>query len=302
MNVKIKIFSLLKKNAPAVIDYGRKLKKILLKRTLAAKRKNNQVITRQHLINNLLQAGLKSGDSVMVHSSLSKIGYVEGGAATVVDALLEVVGSTGNLLMPAFAHSTFSKYYLDSNPVFDINNSPSKAGAITEDFRKRKSTLRSFHPTDSVCASGPLADYFTNSHFGQLTPYNQFSPYFKLAMQQGKILNIGVPLNTSCTNLHTLEDAVDFKFPIYHAQIFEARMIDIDGREQRMKTKVHDPAYSEKRKPDELIPLFENEKVLTHVKIGEASAMLVDAKGLLDVMLKHYHKNGITMYTPHGSN
>ncbi len=301
MSLKIKLSSLLKKYAPFVIEYGRGVKKLFKKQQLEKKRRNNQVITRQQLIFDFREIGVQQGDNIIVHSSLSKIGFVEEGAKTFVDALLEVIGEEGTLLCPCFAHNTFSKYYLDSNPVFDVNNSPSKAGAITEYVRRLKGTKRSLHPIDSACAYGPLADYFTNSHFGQLTPYNKQSPYYKLTEKKGKILNVGVSLNTSCTNLHTLEDAVDFMFPIYHSKIYEVKMIDEAGNTKTMKTKVHDPVFSEKRRPDELVPLFEREGILKHGIIGETSATLIDAKGLLDVMIKKYNERGVTMYTPYGS-
>ncbi len=301
MSLKAKFFAVLKEYAPSIIDYGRRIKKIVKNQLLQKKRRNNQIINKEQLIEDFKKIGIQKGDNVIVHTSLSKIGFVEEGAKTFVDALLEVIEKEGTLLCPCYAHNTFSKYYLDSNPVFDLNNSPSKAGSITEYIRKLKGAKRSFHPTDAACAYGPLADYFTNSHFGQLTPYNQNSPYFKLIEKKGKILNVGVPLNTSCTNLHTLEDAVDFKFPIYYSKIYEVKMIDENGIEHTMKTKVHDPAFSLKRKPNELEPLFEKEGILKHGVVGETFATLIDAKGLFDVMIKNYNERGVTMYTPHGS-
>lgn len=300
MGLKVKIISALKKYAPLFIYYGKRIKKIFKKIKLEKKRRNNQIITKERLIADLHKIGIQQGDNVIIHTSLSKIGYVENAAKTFVDAILEVIGPAGNLIAPCFSHDTFSKYYLDSNPVFDVNNSPSKAGAITEYLRKLKGTKRSLHPTDSACAYGPLAEYFTDTHFGQLTPYNEFSPYYKLVEKNGKILNVGVPLNTSCTNLHTLEDAVDFKFPIYHSRIYDVKIIDEKGIQRSMKTKVHDPVFSQKRKPDDMIPLFEKEKILQHGNVGESSATLIDAKKLLDVMIKNYYESGVTMYTPFG--
>ena len=157
------------------------------------------------------------------------------------------------------------------------------------------------HPTDSVCAFGPMADFFTNGHFGQLTPYNENSPYARLTAKAGKILNVGVPLNTSLTNMHTLEDAVEFKFPVYHSKIYDARIRDEEGRIRVMKTKVHDPAFSTKRKPDEQIPMFMKDNALHHGKFGNADVMIVDAVKLFGSMLKNYRERGVTMYTPHGS-
>jgi aminoglycoside 3-N-acetyltransferase len=160
---------------------------------------------------------------------------------------------------------------------------------------------RSFHPTDSVCAKGTLAEFYTNSHFGQLTPYNEHSPFRKLCSKGGKILMLGTTLNGACTNLHTLEDAVDFKYPVYDPTIFDVKMIDEKGQELNMKTKVHNPEYSGKRNCDALKPLFEKEGVLQNGYVGEAKTMLIDANKMLEVMIKNYTDKGITMYTPFGS-
>ena len=174
-------------------------------------------------------------------------------------------------------------------------------GAITEYFRKMQGVKRSLHPTDPVCAVGPLADYFTRDHLGQLTPYNRYSPFYRLCEKGGKILMIGTPLAT-CTNLHVMEDEIEnFKYPVYDAKIFEIKIIDEKGQTHLTKTKVHNPGYSKKRRCDELIPMFEKDGVLVKGRIEEADSMLIDAKGMLDAMIKHYHENGVTMYTPYGS-
>ena len=49
---------------------------------------------------------------------------------------------------------------------------------------------------------------------------------------------LGTTLNGACTNLHTLEDAVDFKYPVYDNRIFDVKMIDGEGKEAMMKTLV----------------------------------------------------------------
>jgi hypothetical protein len=37
------------------------------------------------------------------------------------------------------------------------------------------------------------------------------------------------------------------------------------------------------------------------VRIGQADSLLVDAKGMLEVMIEAYYERGVTMYTPHGT-
>ena len=175
---------------PPLAAMGRKIRRLLIRRQLDMQRKKHGVISRDRLVSDLRSIGVKKGDVLMVHSSLSKMGFVENGAVTVVDACLEAIGPEGTLVMPAFAHNTFSKIYLDTDPVFDVKHDPSRAGAVTEELRTRPGSLRSFHPTDAVTATGPLASYIVKDHFGQLTPYNTFSPYYRLAEKHACILNI----------------------------------------------------------------------------------------------------------------
>ena len=47
-------------------------------------------VTRTDISGSLTAMGLRPGDRVMVHSSLSSMGHVEGCAATVVQAFLDV--------------------------------------------------------------------------------------------------------------------------------------------------------------------------------------------------------------------
>jgi aminoglycoside 3-N-acetyltransferase len=282
-----------------LLKWGKQLKKIQRRKQLQLQENNNSGFTKQTLVQHLKQIGLQSGDSVLVHSSLSKIGFINGGSKTVVDALLEVLGDQGTLLFPSFPAVGKNKLYLDEHPVFDIKNTPSQMGSITEYFRTMKGVLRSFHPTDAVCAIGPLAHYYTDTHYGQITPYTNFSPFKKLCDQHGKILMLGTHLS-SCSNFHSLEDAVDFKYPVYDKKIYAIKMIDGNGKESIMKTKVHDPAYSSKRDCNAFKPLFLKEKVLADGTIGEAKSMLIDAHKMHEVMMKHYLEKGVTMYTPFG--
>jgi len=62
-------------------------------------------VTKEDIKRGLETLGLKNGDSVGVHSSLSSFGYVEGGANAVIDALLEVVGPEGTIVMPTYSNN-----------------------------------------------------------------------------------------------------------------------------------------------------------------------------------------------------
>ena len=58
------------------------------------------VITKENIIKALKELGLKENDNVIVHTSLKSIGYISGGAITMVSALLDTVGKDGTIMMP----------------------------------------------------------------------------------------------------------------------------------------------------------------------------------------------------------
>lgn len=260
-----------------------------------------EIIRQSDIEKFLVKIGIQKGDLVMLHSSLSQLGVVDGGADTVIHAFENLLGAQGTLMMPSFPAHGYNYDYLKTDPEFDIRNTPARTGIITETFRKMNGVLRSFHPTDPVIAKGPLAGELVSEHYGQVTPYNPSSPFTKLCRLNGKIVLFGVDFN-SLTNLHTLEDAVsDFKFPVYHHQEFNARMIDGNGVKSFMRTKAHDPEWSKKRKCNELIPLFLSAGCMKQYYLGKAVVYLINAGAMHDCMMKNYKERGVTMYTPNGS-
>lgn len=281
------------------MDAYKGLKKNRRAKELEAQKQSGNIITQKKAEEAIRSWGIKAGDTVMLHSSLGKIGFVDGGAGTIINAFLNVI-ENGNLMMPAFPAMGFNFDYLETKPVFDVKNTVSRMGMITETFRKMPGVKRSLHPTDSVVALGPYAEEIVKGHYGRLTPYDDHSPFYKLCAMHGKIVLLGVDFN-SLTNLHTVEDAVsDFKFPVYHQKIFECEMIDENGRHSYVKTKVHNPQWSKKRKCNDLIEPFKQGGFLKEGKLGNALAYIIEAHAMHDWMLKNYREKGISMYTPRG--
>jgi aminoglycoside 3-N-acetyltransferase len=278
----------------------RKQKKKQTNKALDQQKQSGSGATKEQLVAQLKAMGIAAGDTLLVHSALSKMGYIEGGPKTVTEALLSVIGTTGHLLMPSSPNAALQKEYIQTLDQFDVNNSPSKLGAVTECFRKMEGVQRSLHPTEPVCAFGPDANYFVKDHFGELTPYTSKSPFYRVSERKGKILYAGVTLDNAGTNLHTLEDAVEFKYPVYFDQVFDVKVVDKDGQQHMMKTKVHNPEFSKRRKCDELLPMFEKLGAMERVKLGTADCLLFDAERMFEVMVEQYQQSEITMYTPNG--
>jgi aminoglycoside 3-N-acetyltransferase len=169
------------------------------------------VVTKDDIINGLVKLGLGNGDLVTLHSSLKSLGHVEGGGQTVIRALLETLGPQGTILMPAFSFPLKSQ----DEPIFDVRETPSCVGLITEIFRREYATSRSIHLSHSYSAAGPLAAELT-IHRLDITPCGKDSPLGKFMDRDGKILLLGVGYN-SCTAFHVVEERMKAPYMIFQA-------------------------------------------------------------------------------------
>lgn len=114
---------------------------------------------------------------------MRSLGKVPGGAETVVLGMLQALGEDGTLLMPALSYA-----HIDAeNPVFDVLNTPSCVGALPEYFRTRPGTIRSVHPTHSVCGVGIQAESLLKNHHLDTTPCGEHSPLSRITFHARKI-------------------------------------------------------------------------------------------------------------------
>ncbi|MDA0746000.1 MAG: AAC(3) family N-acetyltransferase [bacterium] len=157
-----------------------------------------EVISKAQLTRELKALGVKAGMDVMVHSSLSAIGYVDGGADTVVDALLTTVGKRGTLVMPSFNHR--------GAHVYNRLTTPTTNGAIPDVFWRRPGVVRSDHPTHAVAAFGPRAEEICKDH-RKNGVWTVDSPIGRLVHGGGYILLLGVDHNAT-TAYHVAELSV----------------------------------------------------------------------------------------------
>ncbi len=177
--------------------------------------------TVESLRRDLIAIGAGPGMTLMVHSSLSAIGWVPGGAPAVVRALLDVLGEAGTLAMPAAtplcadpATRAGARIPADrlaeareNLPLFDPRTTPTTMGAIPEAFRTWPGTMRSSHPLESVCARGPSAAAITRSHPLAFSE-GRGSPFERLCELDSRILLLGVGFNR-CSALHHAESLVE---------------------------------------------------------------------------------------------
>lgn len=176
-------------------------------------------VTVAGLIRDMRALGVREGDCLLVHASLSSLGWVCGGPQAVIEALLQAVGATGTIVMPAQSgdwsdpaewadppvpQSWFEVIYREM-PAFDPLVTPTRGmGRIAESFRGYPGTIRSSHPQVSFCANGTHAAAIVANHV--LTPqFGKDTPLGKLyALAGSKVLLLGSGFD-SCTAWHLAE-------------------------------------------------------------------------------------------------
>jgi aminoglycoside 3-N-acetyltransferase len=175
-------------------------------------------ITRDRLVQDMRGLGVAAGDVVMVHVSLSALGWVIGGAQTVVEALLAAVGERGTIVMAAQSSHLSDPAHWSNPPVppewFDAIRAETPAydpvltpirgiGAVAECFVRHPRTLRSSHPLASFAANGAAAEVIAGRH--PLTPgLGDASPLGRLYELDARVLLVGVGHDRN-TSLHLAE-------------------------------------------------------------------------------------------------
>ncbi len=224
--------------------------------------------------------GLRRGAIVFVHSSMSSIGYVEGGAETLVDAFLQVLGPAGTLSVPTF---TFS-HSQSAEPVFNPALDPSEMGRLTEETRTRPGAQRSCHLVHSVAALGAHAEEIAASHGP--SAWAEDGPFWKLHELDAYILLLGVPY-LRCTFFHLLEQLV--QVPYRQWREVEAQIRDADGSQRPLPTLTFGP------KPgfvgndfNRLGAILEEQGHVLAGSVGNAEARLFRARSAFEVGMAQY--------------
>lgn len=259
-----------------------------------------RLITIESLINDFRQLGLYAGQTVIAHTSLKALGgYVVGDAPAVVDALLEVLTSTGTLIMPTHSTNNTEPSAWQINPVkpeqwaavraamppYRPEITPSnRMGAINECFRTYPNVKRSGHPAFSFAAWGKEADFVTADQALDNGVAEQ-SPIGRLYELDGWVLLLGVGHGNN-TSLHLADFRADYAYKT--AEENGSAML-VNG--QRRWVTYRDDAIAADDFP-QLGAAFEQQTTEVIIgKVGEATARLMRQRPLVDFAVRWIEQN-----------
>ncbi len=199
-------------------------------------------LTVESLAEQLRACGVANGQTVLAHVAMSELGWVIGGAEAVILGLVEAVGNDGTIVMVTnssnngepseWRHPPVPEQWWqtirDHTPAYDPRTTPTRGvGVVSELFRTWPGALRSPHPSFSLAALGPRAEYIVAEHAHD-DEMGDRSPVGKVYELDGQVLLLGVD-HSSNTSLHLSEARAGYPG---HRKIRNGSAMFVDGRRE----------------------------------------------------------------------
>lgn len=257
-----------------------------------------KLVLKEDIAEALKAVGLRRGQAVMVHTSLSSLGFVCGGAQVVIEALLECVGEEGTVMMPTQSWKNLDpeagvhweeprewwQAIRDHWPAYDKEITPTNTmGAVAEMFRKWPGTLRSDHPARSVAAYGKYARYLTENH-DLSNIFGDGSPLGRLYELDGYVLLMGVGYDKN-TSLH-LADA-RAQYPGKRTCTESSAVLENGER----VWKSYETLSVDGEDFEEIGEAFEREEEVGKVSLGNGTLTFMKQRRLVDFAVDWIEKN-----------
>ena len=228
------------------------------------------------------------GKPVIVHASMRAIGQVEGGALTLLDALIErFTANDGLLIIPTHTWANFE----DKKPIIlDYMENKTCTGILCDIALNDKRGFRSYNPTHSVVAFGCGAEQFVKADDNVLTPCAPNGCYGQIIDQDGYVLLIGVGQEKN-TLLHCVEEILRLPNRLSIKPIkmaIKSKESNIFYRnfhyltEQIGDTSLYFPKYEK---------AFRHYGAITDAVIGDAPVQMCSAKVMKDVATLIYNRS-----------
>ncbi|KAK2590265.1 hypothetical protein QQS21_012046 [Conoideocrella luteorostrata] len=174
--------------------------------------------TRTSLTGCLQALPIRAGDTILLHSSLRRIGFINGGPETLVSSFLDVLTPAGTFVVPTHTGDNSDPAHWscppvpepwwqpirDSMPVYNPRITRTRGmGIVPETVRTWPGAFRSSHPQTSFSAIGGKADAITRNHALD-SMLGEESPLARLEDADAKVMLLGVGFDV-CTCFHLAE-------------------------------------------------------------------------------------------------
>ena len=229
----------------------------------------------------LASLGLKSDDTVLIHTSYKSVGEIEGGPNALIDAFCEYLHS-GLFIIPTHTWDNVNP----QNSTYIVNKTLPCIGLIPQIAAFRSDGVRSLHPTHSIWAHGVESESFIAGEELSETPAPIGGAWWRLGDVQAKILLIGVGLNRN-TYIHAVDEIAGLDDRLSPTS-FNVTVVDKNGNKTTHGFRSHYNTGSENFGNFER-PLHEL-GALTYDKLCDADVMLIDAAKCRDIILKIYSR------------
>ena len=267
------------------------------------------MFTKKELEKALLDAGLRRDDNVVIHSSASSVGAVEGGIGGLLQVFCDFFGSGGLCVFPTMTYTLLHPWDPESDwcrscPVpqkycfayglarQDVRrfraDMPACTEALPNQALKTPGFRRSLSLTSSVAAFGRNADAFVSGHELCRSGCSKNSPWEKLLKMEGKILLLGV----SVEEMTFLHGVLEWAFPetCRMPEIpFETELFDADGRKVEC-CETHRVANIARLTPHVEKALREK-KVIKDFFFGNAPCMLLECRETFETVTELVKRN-----------
>lgn len=257
----------------------------VLRRYKRARRKMIR-LNEAKILEALQSCGAFKADLLLVHSSLSACGSIEGGPATVISALRSWISSSAVLALPTHTWSYPDKTGVA--PIYDYTSTPSLVGAITNYYWRQPGVVRSLHPSHSLACSGPEAEELCAGHELCETPCGAGTPYQRIAEGSSSVLMFGATLD-SYTLFHSAEDAAQVPY-LYAPEQVTLRTRRKDGVIQSIKMWRQDMTVA--RRFAATVDWLSEQGVVVRRKLGLGELLFIpNARVMHETMVKTLRRN-----------
>lgn len=220
----------------------------------------------------LTRIGVRSGDTLMLHSSWQPLNGFTGSPPQFCEALREHIGPNGLIIMPSFTYYNMSSAeFLARGEPMDVRRSPSAMGLLTEVFRRGKGVVRSLSPTHPLLAWGKDAEDFIADHEKTDRPFGPASPFARLLDRNAMLLCLDVGFS-SMTFMHFVEDRLQdtLPVPLYEAEAMTGIVIDREGNRVECPTRVLSAIANRQRRDPRLIDHLTRQGTLKQARLGNS--------------------------------